>query len=583
VKRKVRARWRLGLALGVASCAGRTPFAGVRVALDVDPSLAATPVTELSVSVGSIDGGATYRPTTYYPVDDSGARGSTRFPTSFAIASNGNPKAAVAFTLAIYSGARPIDEERYEVVNVPATRLADLRVLFAASCPARSPGGPAVGCPLDGACTWQGDFWLCDAARFPNAPADGGWPALGAVDASDGGARDAQDASDEGHDATVDDASDLDAADLDAAEPDTADDQTPEIDAPPGIPCDAGCGAGEECVAGWCVPLPPSCGRGAPGAGHDCGRAGNDDCCASDEVEGGTYYRDDDTVANFNTSAPATVSPFRLDRYEVTVGRFRQFVGAAPWTPDAGDGKHRHLNGGSGLSSGGDAGITYETGWNPLWNQYVPKSTTDWDAALLIADCNNTAIPYDVHTWTPDAGTDDAGATSNERLPINCITWYAAYAFCIWDGGFLPSDAEWGYAAGGGDQQRAFAWGSKGPYSNPTFAIYNCYYPPSTNGGAVCIGIDNVAQVGSAPAGQGRWGQMDLTGSVYEYDLDYYAPSLALPCTDCANTASGTQRCLRGGGWASAASQIYNAFTTVASPGDVHIDVGVRCARTPNP
>jgi formylglycine-generating enzyme len=54
----------------------------------------------------------------------------------------------------------------------------------------------------------------------------------------------------------------------------------------------------------------------------------------------------------------------------------------------------------------------------------------------------NLACHSTNQTWTDTVG-------SHENLPINCINWYEAYAFCIWDGGFLPSDAESEYAAAG--------------------------------------------------------------------------------------------------------------------------------------
>jgi hypothetical protein len=66
----------------------------------------------------------------------------------------------------------------------------------------------------------------------------------------------------------------------------------------------------------------PSCEQGGPGM-TNCGPNGDDCCCTSLEVTGGTYYR---TYAYGDPSSyvdPATVSGFRLDKYLVTVGRFR--------------------------------------------------------------------------------------------------------------------------------------------------------------------------------------------------------------------------------------------------------------------
>ena len=188
-----------------------------------------------------------------------------------------------------------------------------------------------------------------------------------------------------------------------------------------------------------------------------CG-AGTESCCTSLEVTGGTYYRtydplDSDGGATLAADGgptgeadPATVSGFRLDKYVVTVGRFRQFVAAwnngAGYMPPAGSRKQTYLNGGQGLANSSSPG-TYESGWDATdWN-----NTTDIDPT----NANHAQCSPD-STWTDTA-------SCQENLPINCVNWYESAAFCIWDGGFLPSEAEWEYAAAGGSQQREYPWG----------------------------------------------------------------------------------------------------------------------------
>src|SRR5262249_55608726 len=119
----------------------------------------------------------------------------------------------------------------------------------------------------------------------------------------------------------------------------------------------------------------PSCRPGGPGM-TNCGASGNDCCCASFEVPGGTYYRTYTNTGLFPTgeSDPASVSGFRLDKYVVTVGRFRQFVsawkGGSGFVPPAGSGLHAHLNAGRGLAAGPgvSSGQTYEPGWDPSFD-----------------------------------------------------------------------------------------------------------------------------------------------------------------------------------------------------------------------
>jgi formylglycine-generating enzyme required for sulfatase activity len=284
-------------------------------------------------------------------------------------------------------------------------------------------------------------------------------------------------------------------------------------------------------------------------------------------VTGGTYYRTytNDGGAPITEANPATVSSFRLDKYLVTVGRFRQFVTAwnsgACFAPEAGSGKHAHLNGGLGLANGATPG-TYEPGWVAS------------DNANLAPTNANLSCPGPA-TWTPSERGQD-------NLPITCVNWYEAYAFCIWDGGFLPSDAEWEYAAAGGAEQREYPWGSTNPGTKNQYAIYNCYYP---TGSMSCsyTGVTNIAPVGTTTLGAGRWGQLDLAGNIWEWDLDSYA-GYQEPWTDCAYLTGTSHRVFRGGEAGTGKGPFLLIPTDERSsnpPTDRYAGIGFRCARTP--
>jgi formylglycine-generating enzyme required for sulfatase activity len=292
-----------------------------------------------------------------------------------------------------------------------------------------------------------------------------------------------------------------------------------------------------------------------------CGPNRDESCCTSLPVDGGMYLRSYDGVSNHDPSSPATVSAFALDKYEVTVGRFRRFVDAWDhgWVPrGVGAGVHTHLNTGKGLvDSSGDGG-TYEPGWRSGWNvslPLAPATSVDWK---LYCD------PKATWTTSPDA---------NEDLPINCVDWYRAYAFCIWDGGFLPSEAEWDYAAAGGggaDGQRVYAWSS--PPTSPTIDCTHANYQPC--GGAPLA-------VGASIQGAGKWGQLDLTGNVWEWTLDYKA-AYVTPCTDCAYLAvpgATAGRTLRGASWDYPANNSYVANRDGLDPTIGYSNDGIRCAR----
>ena len=328
----------------------------------------------------------------------------------------------------------------------------------------------------------------------------------------------------------------------------------------------AACSSSQMCLGGTCVAI-PSCLASAAGL-SSCGPTG-ESCCASLEVAGGSYYR---TYTNSGSGTrgqadPATISGLRLDKYLVTVGRFREFVTAwnngAGYTPPVASGKHTYLNNGNGLNATGGG---YETGWVTSDNGNITPTNAN-------LSCDQ---PY--NTWTNTPG-------SQETLPINCVNWYEAYAFCIWDGGFLPSEAEWEYAAAGGSEQLEYPWGSTTPGTacpgaGCQYAIYNCDYP---NGSGNCTGARNIAPVGTASLGAGLWGQFDLAGEVFEWGLDWYA-TYADPCTDCADITSAggaAERVMRGGYFGRDVTTLLPPNRNEGPPSSRDGHFGVRCARSP--
>jgi formylglycine-generating enzyme required for sulfatase activity len=290
-----------------------------------------------------------------------------------------------------------------------------------------------------------------------------------------------------------------------------------------------------------CNGLPTTCGGGA-------------NCCDASVVTGGTFKRSYDAGSFPDPSFPATVSDFRLDVYEVTVGRFRKFVAAYPGNlPTAGAGKN--------------PSNPSDPGWMTSWSGSMPASQAALTSALK---CGKSIGNTGGETWT------DAPA-SNEDLPINCVTWYEAYAFCIWDGGRIPSEAEWNYASAGGggaDGQRMYPWSSP-----PTSTTVDDSYVVFCGGS--CAFPQAVGN--KAPKGDGKWGQADMGGNVWEWVEDWFASTYTNPCVDCANSTAGTDRGFRGGSFRDFPSSLYvsASFRSHATPGTRVDYIGIRCAGAP--
>jgi formylglycine-generating enzyme required for sulfatase activity len=234
-----------------------------------------------------------------------------------------------------------------------------------------------------------------------------------------------------------------------------------------------------------------------------------------------------------------SVSSFYLDKFEVTLGRFRAFLDAYDGLEmAAGDGAHPLIAG---------------SGWDSAWDAYMPE-----DRSAFLA-----AVRGQFTYFTESAGP-------NEGLPIAAVNWFEAFAFCVWDGGRLPTEAEWEYAAAGGDENRLYPWGNSS--TEPLPARY------SATAARVPVAV------GLYPGGNGRWGHADLAGSVLEWVLDSYArdwyTTTESGCSDCANLSDDTRRVSR-------SSSIYvdppylRSAWRVDSDSGGRVGHGLRCARSP--
>ncbi len=266
--------------------------------------------------------------------------------------------------------------------------------------------------------------------------------------------------------------------------------------------------------------LQRSCSQSDPPCGTE-----QESCCTRRAVPSGHFIYGERDVG---VAVSSQVSGFWLDRYEVTVARFQSFLEAydafrASGAPAPGAGAHPLIPG---------------SGWNPRWelapDEEHPDEALGSDRATVEAAVNDCM------------GMPLSNVMSIQ--PVNCVSWFEAQAFCIWDGGRLPTELEWEYAAAGGEQNRRYPWGDSAPTHGDAFYDCQAILPQLP-----CL----VPPVGSLPAGEARWGQLDMAGSVWEWTFDVFSTlPRRVPCNDCADVRElyiGNPRGVRGGGWESEA------------------------------
>jgi formylglycine-generating enzyme len=201
---------------------------------------------------------------------------------------------------------------------------------------------------------------------------------------------------------------------------------------------------------------------------------------------------------------------FWMGRTEVSVGQFKRFVEETGYVTDA-------------EKSGGKTQV-----FDPEWKITAKAPPHPW-------------ISMEGKSWRDP----NFGFPLRDAYPVVCVSWNDGRAFCAWltkrerDAGRLPegmeyrlpTEAEWEYAARGGQESTFFWWGnelSEGegrlnisaidflPGRNKTWPLAKA---PWSDGFAFVSPVDQFGE-----KGRNGFGLADVCGGVWEIVLDHFDP-----------------------------------------------------------
>jgi uncharacterized repeat protein (TIGR02543 family) len=249
-------------------------------------------------------------------------------------------------------------------------------------------------------------------------------------------------------------------------------------------------------------------------------------------VQGGSFEMGETGIAT--PVHTVTLTSFYIGKYEVTQAQWQAVMGSLP----------------SQLTTG----TNYGRGDN------YPMYYIDWYMALVF--CNKLSIAE---------GLTPAYRVADSTNPDDWPTSFTPTIDNNANGYRLPTEAQWEYAAEGGNPLAA-GWvdyiysGSNTPADVAWF---------NNNGGI------NTTKVVGTKAANGL-GIYDMSGNVQEWCWDRFGNYTNADETDPTGASSGTERVIRGGSYGVAAQYIRSTYRNSGSPSGEYNGTGFRLARPAN-
>jgi len=275
-------------------------------------------------------------------------------------------------------------------------------------------------------------------------------------------------------------------------------------------------------------------------------------------IKGGSFLMGTDTKLGFPADGEGpvretSVHSFYIDQTAVTNAQFKQFVDDTLYKTEA-----------------------ERFGWSFVFYLFLP------------AKLKKKEFPSPPRTpwWKSVKGArwdqpEGVGSHIRNRMdhPVVHVSWNDAMAYCNWSGKRLPTEAEWEYAARGGQVQKLYPWGDELIPARHMCNIWQGNFPESNT--------KEDGYIGTAPVDvfdANGFGLYNVSGNVWEWCSDWFSPyyGLLMIKDNPQGPGKGDAKVIRGGSYLcheSYCNRYRVAARTANTPDSSTGNMGFRCAK----